>query len=416
MRILHTSDWHIGRTFHGHSTLGALGEVLRALTAIIAERNVDVVAIAGDVFDSAAPSADCFELLTSTLADIRAADAEIVMTSGNHDSATRLGFQSAFTTLAGIHVITRVEQHDQPVTIDGVDFFGIPYLEPSLIRHKYPDATLRTQAQVIAFAMGGIRSRLAGETAPGGSPETSTDRASKADASPSIRKRPSVVLTHCFAAGVEASDILTDIDREIRAGGLDVVPLSTFDGPDYVALGHIHSRAELARGIRYSGAPLHYSFSEAGKPRGVWLVDLDTSAGGHAHDESALHNVEWVELPVPRPLVVLTGTLDKLLTDAAYEGFEGHWVSAILTDTTRPIDAMRKLQARFPHCATIDHKPATVAEVSTASYAERIKARSDTEIITGFLEHVRNGDGPSETEAELIADVLSEHRAAQAVA
>jgi len=396
MRILHTSDWHIGRSFHGHSTLDALGEVLRALTSIVAERQVDVVAIAGDVFDSAMPSADCFELLTATLAGIRAAGAEIVMTSGNHDSATRLGFQSTFTALAGIHVITRVEQHDQPVTIDGVDFFGIPYLEPSLIRHKYPDATLRTQAQVIAFAMDGIRTRLASE----------------ADAARSIRRRPSVVLAHCFAAGVEAGDVAGDLDREIRAGGLDVVPLSTFDGPDYVALGHIHSRAELARGIRYSGAPLHYSFSEAGKPRGVWLVDVvanDTA-------ENALQNVEWVELPVPRPLVVLTGTLNELLTDAAYSALEDHWVSAILTDTTRPIDAMRKLQTRFPHCATIDHKPETVAESSTASYAERIKARSDAEIITGFLEHVRNGDGPSATEAELIADMLGERRAAEAIA
>jgi DNA repair protein SbcD/Mre11 len=387
MRILHTSDWHIGRTFHGHSTLEALGEVLRALTATVAERHVDVVAIAGDVFDSATPSADAFELLTTTLSGIRHEGAQVVMTSGNHDSAARLGFQSTFTTLAGIHVITRVEQHDQPVTIDGVDFYGIPYLEPSLIRHSYPDETLRTQAQVIAFAMRGIRAQIARRTDAARGPHT----------------HPSVVLAHCFTAGVEASDI----EREIRSGGLDVVALSTFDGPDYVALGHIHSRSELTGGIRYSGSPLHYSFGECGKPRGAWLVDLD---------EAGLQGVEWVDLPIPRPLAILIGTLDELLTDAAYARFENHWISAILTDTTRPVDAMRKLQTRFPHCAVIDHQPATVAAVTTTSYAERIKAHSDTEIICGFLEHVRNGEGPSDTETELITDMIGDHRAAEAVA
>jgi len=399
MRILHTSDWHIGRTFHGHSTLDPLREVLRALIAIVAERHIDVVAVAGDVFDSATPSADCFELLTTTLTGIREAGAQIVISSGNHDSATRLGFQSAFTSLAGIHVNTRVEQHDQPVTIGGVDFYGIPYLEPNLIRHKYPDESLRTQAQVIAFAMRGIRAQIA----------------DRADASPGSHARPSVVLAHCFAAGVEAGDVANDLDREIRAGGLDVVPLTTFDGPAYVALGHIHSRAELADGIRYSGAPLHYSFSECGKPRGVWIVDVEGGGRGDVSD-AGLHNVEWVGLPIPRPLAIITGTLDDLLTDAAYSVFEDHWISAVLTDTTRPIDAMRKLQGRFPHCAVIDHQPTTVAVDATISYAERIKARSDAEIITGFLEHVRNGDGPSDTETELIDEILEDRRATEASA
>ena len=78
-----------------------------------------------------------------------------------------------------------------------------------------------------------------------------------------------MAIAHCFAADVEPTP---GVEREIRQGTLDVVPLAAFDGPDYVALGHIHGRARLSERVRYAGAPLHYSFGEADKPRGSWLV------------------------------------------------------------------------------------------------------------------------------------------------
>ena len=95
MRILHTSDWHIGRSFHGHSTLDALSGVLDVLVGQVRENAVDAVIVAGDVFDSAAPSAACYPVLSRTLAALADAGARVVVTSGNHDSAARLGFQSA---------------------------------------------------------------------------------------------------------------------------------------------------------------------------------------------------------------------------------------------------------------------------------------------------------------------------------
>ena len=276
MRILHTSDWHIGRSFHGHSTLEALRGVLEALTLQVREHDVDVVVLAGDVFDSATPAAGCYTLLTDTLAAVRAAGAQVVVTSGNHDSAARLGFQSRFLGLAGIHVVTDPLTVGAPVTIDDehgpVHFYGIPFLEPSLVRHHWPDAELRTQAHVMSHAMGLVRADLA------------------------RRGGRSVAIAHCFAADVEPTP---GVEREIRQGTLDVVPLSTFDGPDYVALGHIHGRARLSERVRYAGAPLHYSFGEADKPRGSWLVELDAAG---------LASVEWLELPVPRRLKTLRGT------------------------------------------------------------------------------------------------------------
>jgi exonuclease SbcD len=379
MRILHTSDWHVGRTFHGHSTLEALSTVLAELVTIVREREVDVVAVAGDVFDSATPSADAFAVLGGALRGIRSAGAELVISSGNHDSPARLGFQSEFAAFGGVHIVTQARAHATPVTISGrdgvaVDFYGIPYLEPALIRHLWPDETLRTQADALRFAMRNVRAAA----------EASDHR--------------SVVLAHCFAAG--GASEASDAERDLSAGGLDVVPLSAFDGVDYTALGHIHGRAVLADAVRYSGAPLHYSFSEAGKPRGAWLVEF--GAAGPA-------SVEWVALPVPRPLAVLTGTLSELLTDAAFAKHEGDWVSAVLTDDARPTDAMRKLQGRFPHCANLVHRPANVAPDEAAGYRERVgRDVPDTELIASFLTFVRNGEGPSAAEAELISDIVDE--------
>ncbi|HSP52701.1 MAG TPA: exonuclease SbcCD subunit D, partial [Cryobacterium sp.] len=350
---------------------------------VVRQRQIDVVAVAGDIFDSAMPSAESYTLLATVLREIRQAGATVVMTSGNHDSATRLGFQSEWAALARVHVLTRPEQFLEPVTVldkhGPVHFYGIPYLEPALIRHlssfDVPTGeTLTTHEQVLTFVMQRIRDDLA------------------------ARGGRSVVLSHCFAAGVPAS-AATDAVRDITAGGLDLVPVSVFTGADYVALGHIHGRAQLADRVRYSGAPLHYSFSEAGKPRGCWLVELQ--AGRTAE-------IEWIDLPVPRRLTVLTGEIEQLLTDDSYAEFESDWVSAILTDQVRPLDGIRRLQKRFPHCVTLEHRPDVVADPDAASYGERINQQNDHEIVAGFLEFVRNGVGQTGFERDLVAELLTE--------
>lgn len=384
MRILHTSDWHIGRTFHGHATLDALRGVLDALVTHVRDLRVDVVVLAGDVFDSAAPAPACYTLLTDTLAAISDAGARIVVTSGNHDSAARLGFQSALLR-AGIAVITEPRAVGTPVTIEDADgpvhFYGIPYLEPAIVRHAWEGVELRSHAQTLTHAMDLVR---ADSAARGGR---------------------SVAIAHCFAAGVEATP---GVEREIRSGGLDVVPLSVFDGPDYVALGHIHGRSQLSPRVRYAGAPLHYSFGEADKPRGAWLVELDATG---------LADVQWIDLPVPRRLVTLRGTLDELLTHERFAADEDAWVCAQYTDPTPQREPMRRLQQRFAHCATVLHVPEGAAPADGRDYSARVRAaRDDVELFEAFLAHVRAGEGASEAERALIRDVVATRTAAEALA
>lgn len=380
MRILHTSDWHIGRSFHGHPTLDALRGVLETLVAQVRDHDVDAVLVAGDVFDSATPAAACYTLLTDTLLALRETGARVIVTSGNHDSAARLGFQARLLR-DGIHVLTDPGAVALPVTIDDSDgpvhVYGIPYLEPALVRGLWPAA--RTQHDAIAAAMALVRADAA-------------DRGGR-----------SVVMAHCFTAGVSPT---AGLERDIQQGGLDVVPLQAFDGPDYVALGHIHGRQQLSPRVRYAGAPLHYSFGEADKPRGSWLVDLDAAG---------LASAQWLELPVPRRLVTLHDALDALVSDAAYTQYEDAWVCAEYTDATPRLEPMRALQARFPWCATVSHAPADRDAADGRSYAVRVReARSELELVDAFLRHVRAGEGASDRERELLRELLDERVAAEA--
>lgn len=387
MRILHTSDWHIGRTFHGNPTMDALAEVLEALTEQVRENDVDAVVIAGDVFDSATPSAAAYLLLGDALVALHRTGAHVIVTSGNHDSAARLGFQARLLR-DGIHVLTDPLAIGTPVTIDDahgpVHFYGIPYLEPAIVRQHWPEGDaagrqLRTQAQTMDHAMGLVRAGM-------------QEHAGR-----------SVAIAHCFAAGVDAT---LGLEREVRQGGLDVVPLSVFDGPDYVALGHIHGRQQLSERVRYAGAPLHYSFGEQHKPRGSWLIDL--GAAGFA-------SAEWLDLPVPRRLVTLTGTLDEILSSENIAAHAEEWVSAVYTDALPQTEPMRRLRESYPFCAMVQHQPETTPEKDARSYSQRLRsAVTDVERVEAFLEHVRAGHGASESEGALIREVLDERVRADA--
>ncbi len=382
MRILHTSDWHIGRTFHGHSTLDALRGVLDELTAQVREHGVDVVIVAGDVFDSATPAASCYTLLSDALRGIADTGARVVVTSGNHDSAARLGFQAGLLR-DGIHVLTDPDAVGTPLTIDDahgpVHFYGIPYLEPALLRHRWEG--VRSQAAVLGRAMDLVRADLHG------------------------RGGRSVAIAHCFAAGVAPTPHL---ERDIQQGGLDVVPLAAFDGVDYMALGHIHGRQRLAENVRYAGAPLHYSFGEGDKPRGSWLVDLDATG---------LAAVEWLGLPVPRRLVTLRGSFSEILADEALTEHEAAWVCVEYTDDLPEADPLRRLQKRFPHCAKVVHAPTVTGDRAARTYAERVRAaRTDRELFDAFLAHVREGQGATEREADLLDALLDDRVRQEAMA
>ncbi|WP_084075556.1 exonuclease subunit SbcD [Demequina sp. NBRC 110052] len=150
MRLLHTSDWHIGRTFHGHSTDEHLAQVLAAIAVAVAEHGVDAVIVAGDIFDTSTPKADAFTMLGDAVRAIREAGATVILTSGNHDGPQRLGHMAEFASFGGVHVRTEVAALAEPVTLTDehgdVLVYGIPYLHPEFVRAAFPESDARTHA------------------------------------------------------------------------------------------------------------------------------------------------------------------------------------------------------------------------------------------------------------------------------
>jgi exonuclease SbcD len=372
MRLLHTSDWHIGRSLHGTDLLAEQESVLGGLAAVVTSEQVDVVVIAGDVYDRAVPSADATGVLDRVLSRLRAAGAAVVLTPGNHDSARRLGFASGLLAASGVHVRASTPALDEPVLLADehgeVAVYGLPFLEPEVARHELGLDDGRSHEAVLTAAMDRVRADLF--------------------LRPGAR---SVLLAHAFVGGGVASES----ERDICVGGVDLVPASVFDGVDYVALGHLHRPQTLSPRMRYSGSPMSYSFGEAGQEKLVWLVDLDASG---------LAGVRAVPLPVPRPLTVLTGELADLLADPAHAAAEEHFVSARLTDAARPADPMRQLQARFPHCVHLEWT-GSGALADGRSYQERMRGRSELDIAGEFVAHVR-GVPASAAERELLSRAL----------
>ncbi|MFD5548277.1 exonuclease SbcCD subunit D [Streptomyces goshikiensis] len=379
MRILHTSDWHLGRAFHRVNLLGAQAAFVDHLVETVRTHEVDAVLVAGDVYDRAVPPLPAVELYDRALHRLADLGVPTVMISGNHDSARRLGVGAGLIGRAGIHLRTDPDGCADPVVLADVHgevaFYGLPYLEPALVKDRFGAGQVSHEA-VLGAAMDRIRADLATRQ-------------------PGTR---SVVLAHAFVTGGQASDS----ERDITVGGVEAVPASVFDGVDYAALGHLHGCQTISERVRYSGSPLAYSFSEADHRKTMWLIELG------ARGEIA--GADRIDTPVPRALARLRGPLEDLLDDPALAGYEDRWVEATLTDPVRPEDPMARLAARFPHVLSLAFDPEGREEDSGASYAQRLKGRSDQEIAEDFVAHVRGGGAPSEAERAVLQGAFDDVR------
>ncbi|MFD7557825.1 exonuclease SbcCD subunit D [Streptomyces sp. NPDC059835] len=379
MKFLHTSDWHLGRSFHRVNLLGAQAAFVDHLVETVREHEVDAVLVAGDVYDRAVPPLPAVELYDRALHRLAELGVPTVMISGNHDSARRLGVGAGLIDRAGIHLRTDPAGCADPVVLADVHgdvaFYGLPYLEPALVKDEFA-AQKVSHETVLGAAMDRIRADLA-RRAPG---------------------TRSVVLAHAFVTGGQASDS----ERDISVGGVEAVPASVFDGVDYAALGHLHGCQTINERVRYSGSPLAYSFSEVDHRKTMWLVELGA--------EGEITRAERIDTPVPRALARLRGPLETLLEDPAHTAHEDAWVEATLTDPVRPDDPMARLVTRFPHTLSLAFDPEGREEETGTSYAQRLRGRSDQEIAEDFVAHVRGGGHADEAERAVLRSAFDDVR------
>jgi exonuclease SbcD len=378
MRLIHTSDWHLGRTLHGENLLEHQAAFLGWLLGQAVSQHADVVVVAGDVYDRAVPSTDSVALLDATLLAFAREHIPMVITSGNHDSPIRLGFGAGLSEAAGIHLRTSVADIARPVIVGDehgeVGVYGIPYLLPDAVMAEL--GAQRSHASVLSAAARLIR----GDAAARGLSRT-------------------VVAAHAFVTGAQTSES----ERDIRVGGIGDAPACVFDGFSYVALGHLHGQQCVAIGgsdtvARYAGSPLAFSFSEKHQAKSVTLVEID--AAGQA-------GAEPLAAPVPRPLREMRGRLDQLLAraDADAGDLADAWVKVVLTDPVRPASPMERLREKWPHTLVLDFAPEG-GLIGADADLRRLAQTVDPVEICGFFVEFAGGGPPDEVQRGVLQDVV----------
>jgi exonuclease SbcD len=389
VRILHTSDWHLGRLFHGASLLDEQAAALTRLVELVREHRVQVVVVAGDLYDRSVPPSDAVALFSDTLHQLHLTGAAVVAISGNHDSSVRVGFAESLLGQVGVTLRGEAARSGNAVIVPSDDggsplrIYPVPFLDPLAVAHlarnesapgaePAPGRGRFTHHDAMAWAMDRVRADLS-------------------TAGPAR----SVVVAHTFITGGEPSAS----ERELTLGHVEQVGMSVFDGVDYVALGHLHRRQAFDGGrVVYSGSPLRYSFSEQANRPSVELVDL--AADGTRRSQR-------LELDVGRPMCTLSGPLEQLLADPGLAHAEASWVRVVLTDRQLPLQAMGRLQRRFPHAVELSHQPdGVVAAPQGAGSTARVRRADPLELSSAFLAEHR-GIALDDVEQQLLGEAIT---------
>lgn len=344
MRILHTADWHLGRQLYDRRLIEDQAHALGTIIEICQQERPEAVVVAGDVFDRSVPPHEAVTLLDWALSEIALGlGIPTLLIAGNHDSPERLGFGSKLLTAGNVHVRGPLHPDHAPIVLSDahgpVAFHLVPYVEPPVAREVLRDASLATHQDVMTRIVADVWQHH-----PCGA--------------------RSVLVGHAFVDG----GIDGESERPLSIGGADRVLKNTFDGFDYVALGHLHRPQPL-----YSGSLLKYAFDEAGCAKSVTMVEMD-ACGRCA--------TERLPLPALRDLRALEGTIAEIIASAGADPRRDDYVMARLTDAAPVIDAMARLREVYPNALHVERPGLRTA--TTASAGRHHAKRSPVALFESF--------------------------------
>ncbi|MCD2178240.1 exonuclease SbcCD subunit D [Rhizobium sp. C1] len=380
MRILHTADLHLGRQFNGISLDADQAEVMGQIVHAVKDHRADVLIIAGDIYDRAAPPASAVRQFNSFLTRVaQETDAAVVMIAGNHDSADRISAMSIMPDARRALIRGAVSADERALVLEDaygrVAFSALPFSYEYAARECFADEAMLTPEDVLKAQVAAARHNV---------PEGARW----------------IVVAHAFVAGGAVSESERPL---VRVGGVETVSPEIFAGAHYVALGHLHRpQAVGVAHIRYSGSPLALGFDEAGAAKSMSLVEID-SAG----------DVTIEELPF-RPLRgvrTVKGKHAELLLAEPSEDF----VKVVLTDDAPVIDGMKRLRAVFPNACELRYERDQRAPEMKALGGGRAKVADPLEVMSDFLAFVRE-EALSDRERDIVTRGLDDLRQAEETA
>ena len=384
MKVLHTSDWHLGRRLEGESLAEPHLVFLDWLTdEFIPKHKPELLVIAGDVFDRPIPPTDSIELYERTLAKIIKMGTQVLISAGNHDNRVRLGFHSRFLGDMGVHLRTKLNEVDTPVVIENDELillsYGIPYLEPDV------DAGVDAHQWDVPATPNGVM----GEALARIKRDIDTR---KANSSKPIR---TLVAGHAWVTGGESSES----ERNVRIGTLGQANASLFTEIDYVAMGHLHGPQTVSSSealIYYSGSPIPFSFSERDHVKRVLLINYDKD--GVKKEQITSHEVKQV-----RKMQQYRDTVEALLSDK-YPPNED-WVKVIVTDEEVPINFFDILKKRkFKYLVQMIPEKTIDGIVSRTGDDVLLQDLSHEEVTKRFVRRVLRAEELSDDMAAAIED------------
>lgn len=355
MRFIHTSDWHLGRLFHGRHLTDDQAYILEQFHDVIKETKPDALIIAGDIYDRSVPPTEAVELLDDTLAKILLdAKVPVMMIAGNHDSPERVGFASKLLAGQGLHVTGTLEKLLHPVVLEDdygkVYFMPFTYAEPALVRHVFADAKLESHDIAMEFLI-----------------------------KQSLRYIPEnarkVAIAHTFIAG----GLESESERPLSVGGTSQVRSSLFAPFHYTALGHLHNSQRAGNEkIRYSGSLLKYSFDEANQKKGLNLVELD---------KDGTIKIEMISLTPKHDVRVVEGYFKDILANREIYPVSEDYVSVNLLDTMPILDVHGQLEKVYQNLMQIE-RPNLMVDGKLQKPNGDHRKMSETELFDSFFEQM----------------------------
>ena len=377
MKIMHLADLHIGKTILEQSLLEDQKYMLNQIINIIKQENVNIVLIAGDVFDRTVPSSEAVELLDDFLNSlIKELKIKVFMISGNHDSKERLGFGNKIFEEEGLYIQTTYEGNIGKVTLEdeygNLNIYMMPFIKPIEVS-KYFDDEIEDYDEAFSKIM---------------------------DKEEINEKERNIILSHQFVtnAGKEPDRCESET---LSIGGTENIDVSHFDKFDYVALGHIHGPQKVGRDtIRYSGTMLKYSFSEVHHNKSVPIIEFKEKT-----------NIDYKLVPLKplRDMRVIEGPIEELLKKENYEGTNlDDYIMAIVTNEEPIYDAIGQIRRIYPNTLRLDIKNSKTQNEfgNNFSNVEKIRQKNELELFEEFFEF-QNNVPLTDEQKDIVSEIIT---------
>ncbi|WP_436871799.1 exonuclease subunit SbcD [Mammaliicoccus sciuri] len=348
MKILHTADWHIGKTINGQSLIEDQKYILSKLFDAIKEHQPDIVVISGDLYDLHYPNKEAMVVLEDALSTINLElNTPIIAISGNHDGKERLNYGERWFEKTGLKIITGYNQLLEPIKVNDVNIYVMPYFTPADIRHVFEVKDIHTHQEATEFIVNKMKEVI-------------------------NEDETNILIGHLFVAGGES----TDSERPLSIGTIETVSAQTFDIFDAVLLGHLHQPFAIQSDyIFYSGTPMQYSFSEANQAKGYRLFDF-----GHKSFKQS-----FIPIEPRRAFQVIQASYEDVIHEKLDIKNREDYFHFKLSDMDHVTDPLMKIRSIYPNTLQISRQD---YEVANDEIDVDVHTLTDLEIIESFYDHV----------------------------